>query len=164
METLNEKLKRIREEAKLTQEEVAVALGIPKNTYVAKEDPKKFKRDFLPLKMAAQLADLYARHGIPRDRLMGLTEGGVVAQAVASSPPQRQVVLMPVTLPSEQALTEMFATMFRLLEDLERDELPKALAELLPTSLANAEVDHPLRRPKKSARLAPSPRPPEQSN
>lgn len=73
MQTLPDKLRALRDEAGLTQAEVAEALGVAPTTYASKEDKKKFKRRHLPVDFATSLAQVYAAHGIPSEKVMTLT-------------------------------------------------------------------------------------------
>ena len=75
---------------------------------------------------------------------------------VATPSARRQSVFMPVQLPSEEILTEMFAGMLLAIEGATREELPQALAELLPTSLASAADGDHSRKRRRSSHSSPS--------
>lgn len=54
--------------------------------------------------------------------------------------PRLQSVMMPVSMPSEAALAEMFGAQLRALARLQGDELAHALAKRLPRALARLQA------------------------
>lgn len=72
-----------------------------------------------------------------------------------AAPALPTMVSLPVQLPSEEALTEMFATMLAGLPDhLPKDERAQALAALLPGSLSRAAAAVPLKVGRQGAKTA----------
>lgn len=143
MEMAAEKLKRLRESAsrKLSIRAVAGAIGIPSSSYNFYEDTKRFKKRFLPLEFARQIAPVFAAYGISVSEVLALAgieeEQGETVAGRASLEPTVQLVTMQVALPSEAALARMFEGLLRPLDrTLPVDELAQALAQLLPIGFA----------------------------
>jgi hypothetical protein len=156
--TIPAKLKAIRESLpeKLTVREISAQMGKPDvpNTYGYYESAQ-FTRKSLPLEKAQVIASIFARHGgDPRAvlRLAGLSEADVDAEASAIGLHQARTITisLPVTLPSEERLTEMMAGLLDAvgLPNL-ADDYASRLAQLLPTALAGAST---LDAPHRSAR------------
>jgi transcriptional regulator with XRE-family HTH domain len=64
-------------------------------------------------------------------------DGGAPAPAAS---PRFQTVMMPVTMPSEAALAEMYEAQLRALGRLQGAELARALAKRLPRALARLQA------------------------
>lgn len=80
------KLKAMREEAGLTIQTVADALGMPKSTYASNED--KFKKPYLPVTLVEKLVPIFKRRGISEDRILALA--GVLQPTEISSGTNRR--------------------------------------------------------------------------
>lgn len=72
VETLNARLKALREQSGLSVRALATLLDVPPSTYAAYEDAKKFKKPIIPLGLAKKLADAMAPLGVDRAEVMGL--------------------------------------------------------------------------------------------
>lgn len=155
--TINEQLRALRIEAGMSQKAVAKGLGYEApTTYIAKEDPKKFKGPHIPVSFAKKLATLYADKGIDPARVMALT--GLSSPAFNTIQPDGSVIVLPVQLPNEAVLTKMFETMLEVADKAPRDQRAAALAELLPDSLSSAAASRPAKgqRPAAPKALSPS--------
>jgi DNA-binding XRE family transcriptional regulator len=158
VETINAKLKRLREEAGMSQPEVAQALGVAKTTYASKEDPAKFKGPLLPVTYATRLAQIYSKRGVDPAKVLALA--GITGEPVDLSGNQQPTVLLPVTLPSADVLAEAFQAILEQ-ADLpagDGDSLARVLAEHFPAALEGALFRMGQRRPPSAPALpAPSP-------
>ncbi len=90
-------LKRLRERAGLPMREVSEKLGWTLTRYQHYED--RYRRRYLPLELAEQLADIFAERGIPRGEVMVLAGVGV-APAVGDSSGGRPFTAAIPALPS----------------------------------------------------------------
>lgn len=92
--------------------------------------------------------------GVSLAWLLGMADEQDDGNAMPAVPPQ---VMLPVVLPSENALAEMFAGLLLVIDELQPvrerqlDELARELAQLLPTGLSQLQ-----------GRLFELPRPPRQ--
>jgi hypothetical protein len=92
--------------------------------------------------------------GVSLAWLLGMADEQDDDNAMPAMPPQ---VMLPVVLPSENALAEMFAGLLLVIDELQPvrerqlDELARELAQLLPTGLSQLQ-----------GRLFELPRPPRQ--
>lgn len=81
MDSVNLRLKRLREEAGLTVRALAEHLGMPYSTYAAYEDVHKFKKKHLPIDLAKRLANVLKDHGVEPMQVLalaGIDQGGVI--------------------------------------------------------------------------------------
>lgn len=128
---------------------VAAAMGYPQtpNAYGYYEGAG-FNKKALPLDKARLIADAFAKLGGNREdilELAGLAGGelaGEVERAEAAAPVTQQI-MMPVTLPSADALTAMFRTMLVGSEGRDPEEIARRLAQGLPTGLSRALGSRP---------------------
>lgn len=136
VETINAKLKQLREEARMSQPEVARALSMAPTTYASKEDPKKFKGPLLPMAFAKKLATTYAARGIDPARVLALA--GVAAGESPKPNDKPRMVALEVSLPSAARLQVAFERFLSTTGTVDQAQLPKLLAEYLPNVLAEA--------------------------
>lgn len=144
MENVSARLRELRKQAKprITVRAMAEALEMPLGTYSFYESPTKYKKAALPLDLTRRIAALLSRHGIdPADvmKLAGLHEGEAEPEAreIEASKPPLQFISLPVVLPSETALRDMFRSLLVLVpEGATRDEAAEILARRLPSGLA----------------------------
>ena len=75
-------LKALREAThpKLTVRALADALGMPASSYAFYEDPKKFKKPYLPMELVKSLVEPLGNHGIPASETLALAGGGTEIQ------------------------------------------------------------------------------------
>jgi hypothetical protein len=146
------RLKRLRESTlpRLSIRRLAEELGIAPSSYAFYEDPKKFKKQYLPVEFAKAVAEPLSTHGVALAdvlALAGIEHEAQVSQegelASVSSPvggrlrTDDQVIPMSVVLPSEAALARMFEGLLRPLDRTAPvDELARILAQRLPNGLA----------------------------
>lgn len=142
--SVNLKLKALRSAArpKLTIREMADRLGVPHSSYNYFEDPKRFKKKSLPIDFARSVAAVLSDHGIDPAEVMalaGLTdvEAEPEVREIASQKPSVIHISLPVALPSEVALRDMFRSLLVLVpEGATKDEAAAILARRLPSGLA----------------------------
>jgi hypothetical protein len=143
-ESVNSRLKKLRVSAvpPLSVRKMAEALDIGSSRYAYFEDPKRFKKDALPIDLTRRIADVLSRHGIdPLEamQLAGLNEGEAEpeARAIEAAKPTAQFVTLSVALPSEDALADMFASLLALIPpEASRAEAARILAQRLPAGFA----------------------------
>jgi hypothetical protein len=121
---------------------MAQALGQTPSSYQHYEDPRKFKRPFLPMDIVRALVPILTTRGISAGDVLAL--GGVEqgsGEVVPALPaPPLQLVTMQVALPSEAALARMFEGLLRPIDrDMSVAELARTLARRLPTGLAQLQ-------------------------
>lgn len=144
MPPIGPKLKALRLTAKpkLSIRRIAEELEIPFASYAFYERPDGYKKAFLPLDLARRIAGVLARYGVdPADvmALAGLTETEAQPEAdrIESERPSIIHIAMPVALPSEVALRDMFRSLLVLVpEGASKDEAADILARRLPAGLA----------------------------
>lgn len=121
---------------------MAEELGIGYSRYAYFEDEKRYKKATLPLEMTRAIADVLARHGVDAAEVMALAglkdaEAEPEARKIEAAKPSVQFVSLPVMLPSEDALADMFETLLALVpEDANRPEAARILAQRLPSGFA----------------------------
>lgn len=162
MEPAAIRLKRLRKRAGAfyTVRKVAEYVEMTPSSYAYYEDPKQFKKQYLPRELAMKL-----REALPFDiweilELGGIDqfeEDGVLYRrpapgeptAAAFTPkPALQFVSMQVALPSEAALTKMFRALLAPMDQaISVDERAQTLARLLPNALASAVLALPAPAP-----------------
>lgn len=137
-------LKALRLSAKpaLSLRKMAEELGIGHSRYQYFEDPNRYKKATLPLDFTRAIADVLSRYGVdPTDalKLAGLTdvEAEPEAREIESQRPTMLSISLPVVLPSEVALRDMFRSLLVLVpEGASKDEAADILARRLPAGLA----------------------------
>lgn len=121
---------------------MAEELGIGYSRYAYFEDEKRYKKATLPLEMTRAIADVLARHGLDAAEVMALAglkdvEAEPEARKIEAAKPSVQFVSLPVMLPSEDALADMFETLLALVpENATRTEAARILAQRLPSGFA----------------------------
>ena len=153
-DSVNDRLKALRLAARprLSIRAMADALGMPTSSYNYFEDPNRFKRRALPLDFARKVAAVLGGRGVDPADVMALAglnneEAAPEAHAITSRIPPLQQIMMPVMLPSEAAMSEMFeALLLSIGEGHPRAEIARQLAQLLPVGLATLQgrlIDQP---------------------
>jgi len=133
------RLKKLREAADpaLSVRKLAQLLGMPASTYAFYEDPKKFKKAYLPIELTKSLAQHLTPHGIEQWDVLAL--GGFeetnAPTTEASITPVAQFATMQVLLPDARALERMFLGILKASEGLPQEALARELAQLLPRGL-----------------------------
>ena len=133
------RLKKLREAADpaLSVRKLAQLLGMPASTYAFYEDPKKFKKAYLPIELTKSLAQHLTPHGIDQWDVLAL--GGFeetnAPSIEASIKPVAQFATMQVLLPDARALERMFLGILKASEGLPQEALARELAQLLPRGL-----------------------------
>lgn len=170
--TVGERLKQLRkalpriEGKEVGVRAVAAAMGYPQtpNAYGYYESAG-FPKEELPLDKARLIAEAFAKLGGDRESILELAGiggdelAGELARAEASAPVPVQI-MMPVNLPSAEALIAMFRTMLVGAEGRDPDEIARRLAQGLPGGLSRALNSRPSEaQGEESARDA-SPQPP----
>ena len=84
----------LRERAGLSMRAVSEALGWTLTRYQHYED--RYRRNFLPLELVNQLADLFAARGVSRDDVMALAGIGVSPPGERPTSPPQPIVLSPL--------------------------------------------------------------------
>ena len=143
MISASQRLKELRKSAvpRLTVRGIADELGIPFGTYSNYESPR-YKKRSLPLDLTRRIAAILAQHRVDPSEVMklaGLSEQEVEPEAreIASQKPNIIHVSLPVALPSEAALRDMFRSLLVLVpEGATKDEAAAILARRLPSGLA----------------------------
>jgi hypothetical protein len=121
---------------------MAAALAMPFGTY-ANYESTRYKKGSLPLELTRRIAAVLAEHKVdPAEVMMlaGLTdeEAEPEAREIEAARPQIIHVSMPVALPSEAALRDMFRSILVLVpEGASKDEAADILARRLPAGLAS---------------------------
>lgn len=144
MVAVGPKLKELRGRTKprVSSRRAADLLGIGHSRYAFYENPNTYKKPYLPLDLARQIASAFADYGIEPAEVMalaGLTDSEVEPEAreIEAQRPIAQFAVMTVALPSEAALTDMFESLLSLIPpDATRAEAAQILARRLPSGFA----------------------------
>ncbi|WP_336950574.1 MULTISPECIES: XRE family transcriptional regulator [Sphingobium] len=144
MEKVATKLKELRKSAvpRLTVRAMADALEMPLGSYARYESTYDYKKSFLPIDLTRKIASVLASHGIDAAEVMKLAglnedEAEPEGNAIEAAQPQVQYVSMPLALPSEAALRDMFRSLLVLVpEGATKDEAAEILARRLPSGIA----------------------------
>lgn len=144
MPPVGSKLKALRNQAKpaLTIRAMAEELDIGYSRYAYFEDQKRYKKSSLPIDLTRAIADVLGRRGVDPSEVMklaGLTESEAEPEAreIESQRPAFISITLPVVLPSEVALRDMFRSLLVLVpEGATKDEAADILARRLPAGLA----------------------------
>jgi phage repressor protein C with HTH and peptisase S24 domain len=86
-------LKRLRERAGLPMREVAEKLGWTLTRYQHYED--RYRRRYLPLELAQQLADIFASRGVPRTDVLALAGVGLEQPDLSAAAQPKPVIIAP---------------------------------------------------------------------
>jgi hypothetical protein len=143
MDNVNTKLRDLRTSAspKLSVRAMAAALDMPLGTYSAYES-SRYKKPLLPLDFARRVAAVLAQHKVDPVEVMKLAglkgdEAEPEAREIESQRPALISITLPVVLPSEVALRDMFRSLLVLVpEGASKDEAAEILARRLPAGLA----------------------------
>jgi hypothetical protein len=144
MPSIAPELKKLRLTAKpaISMRQTAAKLGLGHSSYALYENPNTYKKSFLPIDFARKLAVVFSEHGIdPSDvmKLAGLTDSEAEPEArdIESQRPTIIHVSLPVAMPSEVALRDMFENLLMLIPDgTTQAEAAGILARRLPAALA----------------------------
>lgn len=144
MPPVGTKLKELRLRAKpsLSIRKIADELEIPHASYQFYEREGGYKKPYLPLDFTRRVAAILAQHGVDPAEVMKLAgledaEAAPEAQKIEAAQPPVQFINLPVMLPSEAALADMFETLLALIPaDATRAEAARILAQRLPTGFA----------------------------
>ena len=144
MQSVAQKLKVLRKSAvpALTVRGIAEALGMPFGTYSSYETPSRYKKSALPLDLTRRIAAVLAKHNVDPAEVMKLaglteTEAEPEAREIEAARPPVRFISLPVALPSEAALADMFESLLALVpEDATRAEAARILAQRLPSGFA----------------------------
>lgn len=144
MPPVGPKLKELRLRARpsLSIRKMAEELEIPYASYNFYEREQAYKKPFLPIDLTRKIAAVLAEHGVdPADvmKLAGLTdtEAEPEGREIEAEKPAQFCITLPVVLPSEAALRDMFRSLLVLVPDgATKDEAAEILARRLPSGLA----------------------------
>lgn len=144
MPAIGPRLKALRLSAKptLSLRKMAEELGIGHSRYQYFEDPNRYKKASLPLDFTREIADVLSRYGVdPAEamKLAGLSEAEAEpdVRAIEAARPQVHFISLPIALPSENALADMFESLLALVPaDATRAEAARILAQRLPSGFA----------------------------
>lgn len=144
MVAVGPKLKELRGRTKprISSRRAADLLGIGHSRYAFYENPNTYKKPYLPLELARQIGAAFADYGIDPSEVMALaglteTEAEPEAREIESNRPAFISITLPVVLPSEVALRDMFRSLLVLVpEGASKDEAAEILARRLPAGLA----------------------------
>lgn len=144
MPPVGPRLKKLRLSAvpPLSMRVAAEKLGMGHTSYNFYENPNTYKKPHLPIDFARKVAAVFAEHGIDPAEVMKLaglkdTEAEPEAREIEAARPAIQFVNLPVALPSEAALADMFESLLALVPpDATRAEAAKILAQRLPSGFA----------------------------
>lgn len=120
----------------------AEKLGMGHTSYNFYENPNAYKKPHLPIDFARKVAAVFAEYGIDPAEVMKLaglkdSEAEPEARVIEASRPSIQFVSLPVALPSEAALADMFESLLALVPpDASRAEAARILAQRLPSGFA----------------------------
>ncbi|WP_051009999.1 hypothetical protein [Novosphingobium sp. PP1Y] len=120
---------------------MAAALDMPLGTY-SNYESTRYKKPSLPLDLTRMIASVLANHGVdPAEvmKLAGLSEDEAEPEAreIEAHKPRQLCVTLPVILPSEAALRDMFRSLLVMVPDgATKDEVAEILARRLPSGLA----------------------------
>lgn len=112
------------------------------SSYNFYENPNTYKKPHLPIDFARKVAAVFSEHGVdPAEvmKLAGLTDSEAEPEAreIESQRPAFISITLPVVLPSEVALRDMFRSLLVLVpEGATKDEAADILARRLPAGLA----------------------------
>jgi len=140
MVAVSAKLKELRLRSGLSTRQVSSRVGYDGNNGYVYYESASFKKP-LPLDLARRIADVFAETGIEREEVLALAglnddEAAHEADALAANTTRQAQVMMPVTLPSEEALTQMFLGFLRVVDlQSDRGEIARILARRLPSGL-----------------------------
>lgn len=133
---------RLRAQPSLSIRKMAEMLEIPYASYAFYEREHGYKKPFLPMTLARQVAAVLARYGVDPAEVMtlaGLTDAEAEPEArdIEAQLPTLVSINLPVVLPSEAALRDMFRSLLVLVPDgATKDEAAAILARRLPSGLA----------------------------
>lgn len=144
MPPVGPKLKELRLRAKpgLSLRKMADQLGMGHSRYQYFEDPNRYKKAALPIDLTRSVAEVLGRYGVDAAEVMTLagltdTEAEPEAREIEAQRPSIIHISMPVALPSEIALRDMFRSLLVLVpEGASKDEAADILARRLPAGLA----------------------------
>lgn len=126
----------------LSIRQAAQKLDMGYTSYNFYENPNTYKKAHLPIDFARKVAAAFSEHGIdPADvmKLAGLNEAEAEPEAreIEAARPQVHFISLPVALPSETALADMFESLLALVPaDATRAEAARILAQRLPSGFA----------------------------
>lgn len=126
---------------RLSVRAMAAALDLPLGTY-SNYESARYKKKTLPLDFTRRVAAILTQYKVdPADvmALAGLSdvEAEPEAREIESQRPTFLSITLPVVLPSEVALREMFRSLLVLVpEGASKDEAAEILARRLPAGLA----------------------------
>ena len=126
---------------RLTVRAMADELGMPFGTYSAYES--RYKKPTLPLDLTRRIAAVLERYAVDPVEVMKLAglsqeEAEPEGRQIEAARPQIIHVTLPVALPSEAALRDMFRSILVLVpEGASKDEAADILARRLPAGLAS---------------------------
>ena len=143
MENVATRLRDLRQQAvpRLTVRALAAALDMPFGTY-SNYESTRYKKASIPLGLARKIAAVLAEHKVDPAEVMKLAglkdeEAEPEAREIEASRPTIQFITLPVALPSEAALADMFETLLALVPpDATRAEVARILAQRLPSGFA----------------------------
>ena len=145
MEKAAHKLRELRKAAvpRLTVRRMAELLDMPLGTYARYESEGGYKKYHFPIDFTRKLAAVLADYQIdPAEvmKLAGLSEDEAEPEArqIEAQKPTQLCITLPVVLPSEAALRDMFRSLLVLIpEGATKDEAAEILAQRLPSGLAS---------------------------
>ena len=126
----------------LSIRQAAEKLGMGHSSYNFYENPNTYKKPHLPIDFARKVAALFAEHQIDPAEVMKLAglkdaEAEPDVRAIEAARPQIHFISLPVALPSEAALADMFESLLALVPaDATRAEAARILAQRLPSGFA----------------------------
>lgn len=133
---------RLRAKPTLSIRKMADELGIGHSRYQYFEDPNRYKKAALPLDLTRAIAAVLALRGVDPTEVMALagltdSEAEPEGREIESQRPTFISITLPVVLPSEVALRDMFRSLLVLVpEGASKDEAAEILARRLPAGLA----------------------------
>ncbi|WP_079731205.1 hypothetical protein [Novosphingobium mathurense] len=144
MSSVTIKLRELRKSAapRITVRRMAELLDMPLGTYARYESEGGYKKPFLPMDFTRRVAAVLSDYKVdPAEvmKLAGLTDGEVEPEAreIEAQKPTQFCVTLPVILPSEAALRDMFRSLLVMVPDgASKDEVAEILARRLPSGLA----------------------------
>ncbi|WP_311270857.1 helix-turn-helix transcriptional regulator [Sphingobium sp. WCS2017Hpa-17] len=137
-------LKNLRKAAvpRLTVRAMAEALDMPLGSYARYESAHDYKKQFLPVDLARKVAKVLSGYGVDPVEVMQLAglnvdEAQPEAREIEAARPQVYFATLPVALPSENALADMFESLLALIPaEATRAEAARILAQRLPSGFA----------------------------
>jgi len=144
MPPVGSQLKKLRLKAvpPLSIRQMAEKLEMGHSSYNFYENPNTYKKPHLPIDFTRKVATVLAQYGVePTEvmRLAGLNDAEAQPEAreIESALPAVHFVSLPVALPSEAALADMFESLLALVPpDASRSEAAKILAQRLPSGFS----------------------------